>query len=109
MRYYLFLAAALPLTRGVRIIQSNDDGWSEKNLRVFFDVLNSAGHQVVLSGPAENQSGTGMLSNNRLSASTDCSQARPMLLQPQLTEMAVFMRPVPVGVHPLEPTPAILG
>lgn len=60
MRSYMLLAAAaLPLTHGVRIVQSNDDGWSEINLRTFFNVLNTAGHQVVLSGPAENQSGRG--------------------------------------------------
>lgn len=55
----LLAAAAAPLAQGIRIVQSNDDGWSEINLRTFFDVLNTAGHQVVLSGPAENQSGTG--------------------------------------------------
>jgi broad specificity polyphosphatase/5'/3'-nucleotidase SurE len=60
MRSFLFLAAALPLAQGVRIVQSNDDGWAEINLRTFFDVLDAAGHQVILSGPAENQSGTGM-------------------------------------------------
>ncbi|KAL1801600.1 hypothetical protein ACET3X_001942 [Alternaria dauci] len=59
MRSFLLLAAAVPLAQAVRIVQSNDDGWSEANLRTFFNVLNSAGHQVVLSGPAENQSGTG--------------------------------------------------
>jgi broad specificity polyphosphatase/5'/3'-nucleotidase SurE len=64
MRSYLLLAAAFPLAQGVRIIQSNDDGWSEINLRTFFDVLNAAGHQVVLSGPAENQSGTGKEPSN---------------------------------------------
>lgn len=59
MRCSLIIAAVLPLAQSVRIIQSNDDGWAEINLRTFFNVLNSAGHQVVLSGPAENQSGTG--------------------------------------------------
>ena len=59
MRSYILLAAALPLAQGIRIVQSNDDGWSEANLRTFFNVLTTAGHQVVLSGPAENQSGTG--------------------------------------------------
>jgi hypothetical protein len=59
MRSSLLFAAALPLVQGIRIVQSNDDGWSEANLRTFFDVLNTAGHEVVLSGPAENQSGTG--------------------------------------------------
>ena len=55
----LLLAAALPLTHGIRIVQSNDDGWAEANLRTFFEVLTTAGQQVVLSAPAENQSGKG--------------------------------------------------
>lgn len=60
MRFHLLLAAvALPLTQGVRIVQSNDDGWSEINIRTFFNALNAAGHQVVLSSPAENESGKG--------------------------------------------------
>ncbi|KAF2193415.1 acid phosphatase precursor [Zopfia rhizophila CBS 207.26] len=58
MRSWIFLAA-LPLTQATRVIQSNDDGWAEINLRTFFNVLTKAGHNVVLSGPAENQSGTG--------------------------------------------------
>lgn len=60
MRYSLLIAAALPLAQGIRIVQSNDDGWAEINIRTFFNTLNAAGHQVVLSGPAENQSGTGI-------------------------------------------------
>lgn len=59
MRSSLLLAAALPLVQGIRIVQSNDDGWAEANIRTFFNVLNAAGHQVVLSGPAENKSGSG--------------------------------------------------
>lgn len=59
MRSYLLLAAALPLTQGIKIIQSNDDGWAEANIRTFFNTLTAAGQDVVLSGPAENQSGTG--------------------------------------------------
>lgn len=62
MRYSLLIAAALPLAQGIRIVQSNDDGWAEINIRTFFNTLNAAGHQVVLSGPAENQSGTGTAS-----------------------------------------------
>lgn len=52
-------AFALPFTHGIRIIQTNDDGWAEGNLRVLNDALNAMGHQVVLSAPAENQSGRG--------------------------------------------------
>jgi len=61
MRSSLLLGAALPLVHGIRIIQSNDDGWAEIQARTFFNSLSAAGHQVVLSGPAENQSGTGTL------------------------------------------------
>ncbi|KAF2259748.1 acid phosphatase precursor [Lojkania enalia] len=57
MRSWLLLSI-LPLTQAIRIIQSNDDGWAEINIRTFFDALTNAGHDVVLSGPAENQSGT---------------------------------------------------
>ncbi|EFZ03077.1 SurE-like phosphatase/nucleotidase domain protein [Metarhizium robertsii] len=55
------VAFALPFTHGIRIIQTNDDGWAEGNLRVLNDALNAMGHQVVLSAPAENQSGRGSL------------------------------------------------
>jgi hypothetical protein len=64
MRCSLLVAAALPLAQGIRIVQSNDDGWAEINIRTFFNTLNAAGHQVVLSGPAENQSGTGIASRS---------------------------------------------
>lgn len=66
MRCSILIAAALPLVQGVRIIQSNDDGWSEINLRTFFNVLTAAGNEVVLSGPAENQSGKGMYSTEKM-------------------------------------------
>jgi broad specificity polyphosphatase/5'/3'-nucleotidase SurE len=59
MRSYLLLNF-VSLALAVRVIQSNDDGWAENNARTFFNVLDKAGYQVVLSGPAENQSGTGM-------------------------------------------------
>ena len=61
MRSALILAAAVaPFANAVRIVQSNDDGWAEINARTLFNSLTAAGNQVVLSGPAENQSGTGM-------------------------------------------------
>lgn len=41
----------------VRIVQSNDDGWAESYIRTFNDALIDAGHEVVLSAPADNQSG----------------------------------------------------
>lgn len=52
----------LPLCAyGVNIISSNDDGWAEINIRELYDSLTSAGHSVVISAPAENQSGKGTI------------------------------------------------
>ncbi|KAH6654542.1 survival protein sure-likephosphatase/nucleotidase-like protein [Truncatella angustata] len=44
---------------GARILQSNDDGWAELYIRTLNEALNEAGHDVVLSAPAENNSGQG--------------------------------------------------
>ncbi|KAI0121514.1 sure-like protein [Hypoxylon sp. NC0597] len=52
---------ALPIlgAHGARILQSNDDGWAELYIRSLNTALNDAGHDVVLSAPAENKSGSG--------------------------------------------------
>lgn len=56
------VTSLLPLCAyGVNIISSNDDGWAEINIRELYDSLTSAGHSVVISAPAENQSGKGSL------------------------------------------------
>ncbi|KAK0383685.1 hypothetical protein NLU13_9596 [Sarocladium strictum] len=47
--------------QAVRIIQSNDDGWAESYIRTLNDALNEAGHDVVLSAPADNKSGSSSL------------------------------------------------
>lgn len=52
---------ALPLVHAIRIIQSNDDGWAELQVRTLFYNLANAGHEVILSSPAEQQSGKGSL------------------------------------------------
>jgi broad specificity polyphosphatase/5'/3'-nucleotidase SurE len=59
MRSAVLLGAVLPFAQGIRIIQSNDDGWAEINARTFFNSLTAAENEVILSSPAENQSGTG--------------------------------------------------
>ncbi|KAI5918977.1 survival protein sure-like phosphatase/nucleotidase [Camillea tinctor] len=61
MHAKLLLAALLPAlgAHGVRILQSNDDGWAEQSIRSLNDALNKAGYDVILSAPAENGSGTG--------------------------------------------------
>lgn len=54
------LLALLPAlgAQGIRIIQSNDDGWAEQYVRSFHNALVAAGHDAVLSAPAENKSGS---------------------------------------------------
>ncbi|KAK2057345.1 5'/3'-nucleotidase sure [Colletotrichum caudatum] len=49
------LAQALAV-QGIRIIQSNDDGWAELYARSFNDVLKASNHSVLLSAPADNES-----------------------------------------------------
>jgi hypothetical protein len=57
-------AFAVTGCRGIRIIQSNDDGWAELYLRSFHDSLLGGGHDAVVSAPAENQSGRGKPTNS---------------------------------------------
>lgn len=59
--YSSALLSLLPATDAVNIVLSNDDGWAEKNIRVFYDTLTDAGEDVVISAPAENKSGSGSL------------------------------------------------
>ncbi|KAI0077635.1 survival protein sure-like phosphatase/nucleotidase [Panus rudis PR-1116 ss-1] len=47
---------------GQTVVISNDDGWAEAQIRAQFNALDAAGFEVVLSSPAENQSGRGSLS-----------------------------------------------
>ncbi|CAN8104635.1 unnamed protein product [Discula destructiva] len=46
-------------TLAANVVLSNDDGWAEKNIRVFYNALTAAGNDVVISAPADNKSGTG--------------------------------------------------
>lgn len=56
----IFLLYSLPFAAyAVNVVLSNDDGWAEKNIRLFYDDLTAAGESVVISAPAENESGTG--------------------------------------------------
>lgn len=50
----------LATANATRIVQSNDDGWAVKNIRVLNEALVAAGNDVVLSAPADNESGRGM-------------------------------------------------
>jgi 5'/3'-nucleotidase SurE len=46
-------------TSALRILHSNDDGWAGIVIRTVYLALDAAGHDVILSAPAEDQSGTG--------------------------------------------------
>ncbi|KAK3671766.1 hypothetical protein LTR78_008311 [Recurvomyces mirabilis] len=60
MRTSMLSLVLLPLaTQAVNVVLSNDDGWAEINIREFYSSLTKAGFNVVLSAPAENESGTG--------------------------------------------------
>lgn len=70
MKATAYLSTIIPalVVQAARIVQSNDDGWAELYLRSFNDALNEAGHDVVLSAPADNQSGTGACISSSLRA-----------------------------------------
>lgn len=50
---------AVPQASALNVLLSNDDGWAGAQIRAQFNAIESAGMTVVLSAPAENQSGTG--------------------------------------------------
>ncbi|KAK5078033.1 hypothetical protein LTR51_000218 [Lithohypha guttulata] len=55
------LSLFVACSQAARIVQSNDDGWAEKNIRTLNTALVAAGNDVVLSAPADNQSGRSSL------------------------------------------------
>ncbi|KAL8690578.1 MAG: hypothetical protein Q9218_004012 [Villophora microphyllina] len=60
MRFLTLALGSLPaLAQCANIVLSNDDGWAEINIRAFYNDLTRAGNSVILSAPAENESGTG--------------------------------------------------
>ena len=56
----LHIALLAATTGATNVLLSNDDGWAEINIRTFYNALTAAGDSVVLSAPAENESGTGL-------------------------------------------------
>ncbi|KAH8101318.1 sure-like protein [Cristinia sonorae] len=55
----LVLLAASASASAQKIILTNDDGWATAQIRAQNDALKALGFDVILSAPAENQSGTG--------------------------------------------------
>lgn len=61
MRPSFLLPILLPaIAQAANIVLVNDDGWAEMNIRTLYNSLVSAGEDVILSAPAENESGSGM-------------------------------------------------
>lgn len=54
----VYLLSALSVN-ALNVVLSNDDGWAEINIRLFYDSLTAAGDSVIISAPADNESGTG--------------------------------------------------
>ena len=68
----------LPLTTlATNVVLSNDDGWAEINIRTFYNTLTAAGDSVVLSAPAENESGTGLQRSTTSSRAANSDQEQP--------------------------------
>ncbi|KAF7320958.1 hypothetical protein HMN09_00182600 [Mycena chlorophos] len=55
----LSLHASSAFAASTKILVSNDDGWAVANIRAAFAALRSAGYNVLMSAPANNESGTG--------------------------------------------------
>lgn len=67
-----FIALVPLITRAANVVLSNDDGWAEKNIRVFYDTLTAAGENVLISAPAENESGTGSSDETPTTVTNGC-------------------------------------
>ncbi|KAL0952768.1 hypothetical protein HGRIS_006996 [Hohenbuehelia grisea] len=56
----LCLVGLLPsVVLSQKVLLTNDDGWAEAQIRAEYDALRAAGFDVILSAPADNQSGKG--------------------------------------------------
>ncbi|KAJ3482505.1 hypothetical protein NLI96_g6947 [Meripilus lineatus] len=51
--------ALLPCALSLNILLTNDDSWASANIRATYDALKADGHDVLLVGPAVQQSGKG--------------------------------------------------
>ncbi|EMD35012.1 hypothetical protein CERSUDRAFT_125001 [Gelatoporia subvermispora B] len=71
--FFAFVTATYGLVGYAQnIVLTNDDGWATANIRAQFESLTSAGFDVVLSAPAENESGTGSLSSTPTPLTESC-------------------------------------
>ncbi|KAL9085038.1 MAG: hypothetical protein Q9165_007779 [Trypethelium subeluteriae] len=70
---HLLTLALLPVVaQAVNVVLSNDDGWAEINIRQFYNALSGSDNSVILSAPAENESGTGSSDATPTTLSSAC-------------------------------------
>jgi hypothetical protein len=53
------LSISATAAQAINVVQSNDDGWAEINIRSQYESLTSAGFDSFISAPAIDRSGTG--------------------------------------------------
>lgn len=59
LNHLSLLLAASPLALSLNILMGNENGFASANLREFYRLLKSAGHDVWIVAPATDQSGQG--------------------------------------------------
>ncbi|KAJ8062323.1 hypothetical protein OCU04_008870 [Sclerotinia nivalis] len=73
MRFATASLALLPaVAQALNIVSANDDGWAEMNIRTLYTALTSSGHDVLVSAPAENKSGSGSLTGTPTKLTEAC-------------------------------------
>ncbi|ETS76128.1 hypothetical protein PFICI_11515 [Pestalotiopsis fici W106-1] len=74
MRLITILVGALAVwsAQGLRILHTNDDGWADLSIRLFYDTIVQAGHDAILSAPAIDQSSKGSLDEEPEPRMTRC-------------------------------------
>lgn len=68
----LSVLALFGASSATRIVLTNDDGWATAQMRAQYSALKSAGYDVIVSAPAENQSGTGSSSETPTTLTEPC-------------------------------------
>jgi 5'-nucleotidase len=66
------IASHFPLSNGLNLLLTNDDGWATAQERATFNKLDEAGFELVLSGPAVDKSGTGSSTTTPAPITTPC-------------------------------------
>ncbi|KAF8875088.1 survival protein sure-like phosphatase/nucleotidase [Gymnopilus junonius] len=66
------LSILFALCNATKIVLTNDDGWAVAQIRAEYDALKAVGHEVILSAPAVNKSGSGSSSTTPTTLTSPC-------------------------------------